>query len=936
MSRFASLALCVAVAMSVVVAGPADAQGATTGSIRGTVTDPGGGVMPGATVRAMSDALVSGQQAAITSGSGVYRFPSLPVGTYVIEASMPGFQAVRQEDVVVSLGQTLNVDLQLGDVTITEEIVVVADAVQVSTVDNSVGFNLGGSFIERQPIARDPTDLMNYAPGIQNDQAYGAPSTYQNAYNVDGVDVSDPELGSQWVLPSMDWVQEVQVAGLGADAEYGGFTGAVVNLVTKSGGNQLHGDARVYYSGSGLNSENAPEGAEGVNKVSSDVDASVSVGGPVIKDALWYFVSGNLRQRVVEPFFAEGAPTDDREDSDRTESRVLGKLTWQLNDSNKLMGMVDWDDVVHDYRGVGDLTMASASQRQESPNWVYNLSFESLINDSNFLAAKLTGYTGGDDRLPYGGLDVPGRYDLDTGFDWVNLDQASYKDVDRAALDLSWNLYADGLLSGSDSHSFKFGVNLERSSSDYVTRRNGGFTYVDDTYYGGDDGYGCSPLSNYFDDPTCALYSSDREGEWNLRTEMEGYHAYAQDAWQIGNFAVNLGVRYTKYVGNFADPVSEPTSGGSDVYDVDMWAPRVGFVWDILGSSKLVFKGHYGIYYEGLTVTMFDREASGDALSNTEYWDWDFDQGEFVFADEVVEAYADMDPNIEHPSVEQFVATVEYQLLKDMVVGIDYINRSYRDINAMVVSNVGDYDAYTTLPSPTDSPLAGGTLPFYELIAPQEFLITNPDIATREYESVALRARKRYSNGWSLDSSLVWSDSTGTADYAFAGYGTGFDDLNGFTNADGTLPFNSEWVFKVNASVDLPWTLTLSGFYQWRSGEYWTPYVRLRGLYFNDRSTVFMTPRGSEQYDDRSTLDLRLEKTIGLGNGMGLSFFVDAFNVLDNDTVTSVAQRWGDYYYDYVDPTDPEYNEWVQSSTYGTPLTIQTPREIRLGAKFSW
>ncbi len=936
MRRFASLALCVAVTLGLVGAGPADAQGTTNGSIRGTVTDPQGGVMPGATVRAMSDALVSGQQAAITSGSGVYRFPSLPVGTYVIEASMPGFQSVRQEGVVVSLGQTLNIDLRLGDVTISEEIVVVADAVQVSTVDNNVGFNLGESFIERQPIARDPTDLMNYAPGIQNDQAYGAPSTYQNAYNVDGVDVSDPELGSQWVLPSMDWVQEVQVAGLGADAEYGGFTGAVVNLVTKSGGNELHGDARVYYSGSGLNSENAPEGAEGVNKVSSDIDASVSFGGPVIKDALWYFVSGNLRQRVVEPFYSEDAPLDDREDSDRTESRVLGKLTWQLNDSNKLMGMVDWDDVLHDYRSVGDLTMASASLHQDSPNWVYALSFESLINDSNFLSAKLTGYTGSDDYTGYGGSNVPGRYDLDTGFEWVNVDQNSFKDVDRTALDLSWSLFADGLITDNDSHNFKFGVNLERSNSDYITRRNGGFTYVDDTYYGGADGFGCAPLSDYFDDPTCALYSSDREGEWNLRAEMEGYHGYVQDAWQVGNVAVNLGVRYTKYVGNFADPVSEPTSGGSDVYDVDMWAPRVGFVWDILGNSKLVFKGHYGIYYEGLTVTMFDREASGDALSNTEYWDWDFDQGDWVFYDEVIEASADMDRSIEHPSVEQFVATVEYQLLKDMVVGIDYINRSYKDINAMVVSNVGDYDAYTTLPSPTDSPLAGGTLPFYELVAPQEFLITNPDFATREYESVALRARKRYANGWSLDGSLVWSDSSGTADYGVAGYGTGFDDLNGFTNADGKLPYNSEWVFKLNASVDLPWALTLSGFYQWRSGEYWTPYVRLRGLYFNDRSTAFMTPRGSEQYDDRSTLDLRLEKAIRFGSGMGLSFFVDAFNVLDSDTVTAVSERWGDYYYDYIDPTDPEYNEWVESSTYGTPLSIQTPREIRLGAKFSW
>jgi hypothetical protein len=908
---------------------PVLAQGTTAGSIRGVVTDPSGGLMPGATVRVMSDALVSGQQAAMTSGSGVYRFPSLPVGIYTLEASMPGFQAVRQENVRVALGQTRSIDLELGDVTVSEEIVVVADAVQVSTVDNNVGFNLGDEFIERQPVSRDPTGLMNYAPGIQNDQAYGAPSTYQNAYNVDGVDVSDPELGSQWVLPSMDWVQEVQVAGLGADAEYGGFTGAVVNLVTKSGGNEVHGDVRAYYSGGGLNSENAPEGSEGVSSVDSDIDASVSLGGPVIRDELWYFVSGNMRQRAVEPFFSAGSPVNDQEDSDRTETRVLGKLTWQINESNQLRGFIDWDDAQHDYRGVGDFTLASASMKQESPNWVYSLGWDSLINSSNFLEAKITGYTGSDDRLPYNG-DLPNRYDSWEGFDWQNLEQTSMKDVDRMAIDAAWSLFADGLITGEDSHTFKFGVNYEQSNSDYITVRNGGFSYYDDSYY-------CDSIDDYFADPFCGVYSSTFGSEWNLKAEMEGLHFYAQDSWQVGNFAINLGVRYTQYTGNFADPISAPTNGGSDVYDQDLWAPRAGFVWDILGSGKLVFKTHYGIYYEGLTVTMFDREASGDALTDAVYLDYNFDTGEFdIPAGGSVEARATMDPDIEHPAVEQFIATFEYQLLDDMVVGIDYIQRDYQDINTMVVSNVGDYDAYTTLPSPSDSPLAGGTLPFFELIAPQEYLITNIDFATREYSSVALRAHKRYSHGWSLDGSLVWSDSTGTADYSLAGYGTGFDDLNGFTNADGTLPYNSEWVFKVNGSVDLPWDMVASGFYQWRSGEYYTPYVRLRGLYFNDRTTAFMTPRGSEQYDDRDVLDLRIEKRFDLGKTKALSIFVDAFNVLDSDKVTSVSERWGDYYYDYIDPTDPAYNEWVESSSYQDPLAIQTPREIRIGAKFSW
>ncbi len=694
-------AIVITVAVLVLSAGLVSAQSTTTGSIRGTVTDPNGDVMPGVTVRALSEALVSGQQAAVTSGAGVYRFPSLSVGDYVLEASMPGFQPVRQENIRVSLGQSLSIDLQLGDVTVSEEIVVVADAVQVSTVDNNVGFNLGENFIERQPLGRDPTAMMNYAPGIQNDQAYGAPSTYQNAYNVDGVDVSDPELGSQWVLPSMDWVEEMQVAGLGADAEYGGFTGAMVNLVTKSGGNEFHGDARLYYSGGGLNSENTPEGSEGANKVKSDIDGSASFGGPIIRDSLWYFVSGNMRQRVVEPFYTEGAPSDDQENSDRTESRVLGKLTWQINEANHLRGFVDWDDVVHDYRGVGDLTLASASQRQESPNYVYSVSWDSLINSNNFLEAKLTGYSGSDDRLAYHG-DISNHYDAETGFDWQNLEQATDKDVSRLAVDASWNLFADGVFTKNDSHSAKFGVNYEQSNSDYVSHRNGGFSYYDDSYY-------CDSIDDYFADPFCGIYSSTFGSEWNLKAEMEGFHFFAQDSWQVGNLAINVGVRYSKYIGNFKDPISAPTAGGSNVYDQDMWAPRIGLVWDILGSGKFVFKTHYGVYYEGMTVTMFDREASGDALSDAVYLDYNFDTGEFdIPAGGSVEARAQMDPRINHPSVDQFIATLEYQVMPDMVLGIDYIQRDYKNINTMVVSNDGDYDPQTTIASPVDSPAAGG------------------------------------------------------------------------------------------------------------------------------------------------------------------------------------------------------------------------------------
>ena len=895
---------------------PASAQGRTSGSIRGVVTDPDGLATPGVTVIAKSDALIGGRQVTVTSAQGVYRFPSLPPGVYEFEGALAGFQSILQQNVKIGLGQDIELNLQLGNLEMAEEIVVVANTVQVNTVSNASNFNMAEDFIERQPVSRDPTDLMNFAPGIENDQAYGAPSSSQNAYNVDGVDVSDPELGSQWVLPSMDWVQEVQVAGLGADAEYGGFTGAVVNLVTKSGGNQFHGDVRAYYSGGDLNSDNAPPGVEGTNKVSSDMDVSASFGGPVVHDKLWYFASGNYRDRAIEPFYSEGAPTDDRADNQRSWTRFLGKLTWQLNESNRVLFMVDSDDVVNDYRGVGDTVLASGAFRQDSPSLLFNASWESLITDSSFITAKVTGLSGGDDRQGYSG-DLSNQYDSDSGFDWANYWQTTNKDVERTAFDASWSLFADGLLSRNDSHNFKFGFVYEALKSEYVTEVNGGVWYYDRSRY-------CGSLDEYFDNPSCGAFSSYRGDEWNLKGTMDGLHFYAQDAWKVGRFAANLGVRYSQYTGKFTDVAGT-------IYDENMWAPRAGLVWDLFGTGKTALKAHYGRYYDGMSITLYDREISGDALSDTEIWDYNTATGEYddLWAVEV-QARAEMDPNIEHPYVDQFVATFEQQLGTNVVLGLDYIHRENHNINAMVVSNLDDYDAYIA----ANNPDYGTDVPFFELVAPQENLITNPDAATRTYDSVALRLRKRYSSGWSLDGSLVWSDLTGTANYGENGYGTGFDDLNGFVNADGRLPNNSEWVFKFTGSVDLPWRILLSGFFQFRTGEYWTPYAVFEGLWYNDNSRIFITDRGSEQYDSRSVLDLRLQKEFGLGGDMAIAIFVDAFNVLDSDTVTAVNQRWGWYTYEWE--THPQDSDWDPSSTFEDPLDIQTPREIRIGAKFSW
>ncbi len=895
---------------------PVAAQSSTTGSVRGTITDPQGGVLPGVTVIARSEVLVSGQQVAISGETGVYRFPSLPPGVYTIEANLDGFRPVRRDGIKVDIGvaQSLDLTLELG--AMTDEIVVIAEATQVSTVSNTVSFNLNTDFLDSIPLPRDVGALMNYTPGVNQGRAYGSPNSQGTAYNIDGVDVSDPASGQQWISPNFDWVQEVQVTGLGADAEYGGFTGGLVNVVTKSGGNEMHGDFSVYYSADSLNGENAPEGVVTGEALDTDWDASASLGGKLVQDKLWYFVSAQERRRDVNPFYNEGAPADEIGQYQREWHRYLAKLTSQVSDRTRLVGLLAVDNIETANRNAGEFVLASGAYTQDSPNWSYNATWETLVNDTNFLSVKLSGFKGTNDSLPGAGRNVPGHDDFfNSGFLWSNYTWTWLEDKDRLTLDASWSLFADGLLSADDSHTFKFGISYEDSNQDEVRTRNGGFTYVDDSYY-------CDALADYFADPFCGVFSSDRGNEINFHAAQDGLHVYAQDSWRMQRVTVNLGVRYSAYSGGFK-------GGNTSVYDVDMIAPRAGLVWDVTGDGSTALKLHYGRYYDALMAFMYDREVSGNVFTPLEFWDYNFDTGEFdIDAGGRPTGGALLDPNISHPYVDQYVLTLERQLSNTMKLGVDYVHRENSDIIAMVNTN-DDYDALLA----PDNPLTGGDLPFFELLSPQDFELTNPASATREYDAVFVRLTRRLADGWSFGASVVWSDLTGnTVDVD--GYEDAWEDANGLVNNDGKLPNHSEWEVKLNASVLLPWEINLSGYFTYLSGTYWTPYAQIRGLLDNDRTNVNLLPLGSEQLDDRKLVDVKLEKSFELGEELRLSVILDAFNLFNDDAVTGVQTRWGTYRYQW--DAHPEESYWQSSSAFAQPTAIEDPREVRIGVRLSF
>jgi hypothetical protein len=897
------------------LSGVASAQGSVTGNVQGIVKDPDGGGLPGATVTALSNALIRGRMTTTTDARGGWRFPALPPGTYAFEASMQGFKTSRRDGVRVGLGAALAIDLVLPLASVAAEAVVTAEAPLVSVVSNTVSTSFGGDYINKQAVPRNYYQVITTAPGVNADTgtsgsailAYGGTSESQNAFTLDGVNVADTGSGQHWVLPSIQWMEEIQIGGLGANAEYGGYTGGVINGVTKSGGNELKGAFEAYYQPDSFTSDNSDSTEDETFEFE---DYAFSLGGPVLKDRLWFFGS-------AEYWHQETTPVGATDTSDRKIPRFLGKLTFQANEKNRIFAMGEYDHVKNERRGIDALTLPEASRKQDGPGASFSVNWESILSSSNFLNVKLTGYDGNDDYLPYNGTGTAGHEDY-YGYTGIGLVNAKMQDLSHRHLvtgDVSWSLFKDGLFGKGDSHSFKFGALYEKASTTDEWRRNGGFTYYDDSSLCAGDTEE-EQIANYFRDPRCGWYErSTGYGEYEVHAEHDGFTFYAQDSMRLNRVTVNAGLRYTKYSAGWRDGFGNP-----DVYEVDFVDPRVGFAWDVFGDAKWAVKGHWGRYHSSMYTYLYDREISGHASvpDGDCYWDGEAwgDCGSSIPDEAPI-------GDVDHPYVDETLLTVEHQLGKDMAIGFDFIDRRFRSLMGLYNTN-DDYEPVTGIPNPF-----GGSLEVWTLNGDPVWSLTTDNPGYRDYDSLVLRFDKRYSKGWQLRSSLVWTDLKGNV-LKNNGYAPELEDRNGLVNADGRMDSSfNEWEFKLSGAVDLPFGIVASGQYTYLSGTYWTPYGDVRsyvdGNYYSGRN-VFLAERGSEQLDARNIVDLRLGWGTNVSGPLRLELSLECFNLLNTGKALTVDNYYGRY----------RSGKWSPYSAYGEALSIEAPRQLRAGVRLTF
>jgi hypothetical protein len=282
----------------------AAALAAPAGRLIGTVRGADGGVLPGATVTATSPATIGGPRTAASGPDGSFAIPGLDPGLYTVEVELDGFRASRLAGVRVSLDRSTAVFPRLETGELREQVTVTTDRPVIDPTRVATGQVFTAEFVDRSSIGADDRNVQSVvgsAAGLITTEITADPKVFgstagENVYLIDGLDTTDPYTATYGTNFNFDAIQEVSLLTAGFEAEYGRATGGVVNVITKSGGNDFHGTFDARYRNDSFAAKGQHFDPENAGKNSFLLPAA-TLGGPLLRDRLWFFGSAALEDR---------------------------------------------------------------------------------------------------------------------------------------------------------------------------------------------------------------------------------------------------------------------------------------------------------------------------------------------------------------------------------------------------------------------------------------------------------------------------------------------------------------------------------------------------------------------------------------------------------------------------------------------------------------
>jgi hypothetical protein len=619
-----------------------------TGDITGKVTDNTGAVLPGVAVTLTGTTLIQPQNA-VTSETGTYNFPRLPIGTYAVRFELPGFKTVVRDGVRVTLGFTAQIDQQLEISTVQETVTVSGESPVVDTKSTAARTTFDLEMLQNLPSARDPWVMLERVPNItmdrinvggsQSGQQSGyisrGSSTGNNKWALDGVDITDMSAtGASPIYYDFDMFQEMQVTTGGADASQ--QTGGVgINFVTKSGTNRFKGMGRLYNTNDRFQADNVTDeiraaGAGSGAPIQNINDFGFELGGPMKRDKLWFWGSyGKQDIKVGVVGFYKNTPTcrppglttaqigrtldtETLRSCLATDLTTLNnynwKVTWSPIRNNRFNFQNTWAEKVRNARDASDTRPLETAYRQKAvdktfgpfgwetgPSPVWKGSDQHVFSD-RFLAEIQLAHIGNNFTLTFQDpeqRDIQPRFDIATGI-WARSFNESIFLRPTDSIDLTSSYFLPGTLGGD--HAFKAGYRYRWARGESISHTGG------------------NAVARYSNASTTCATAADacnvdlfRDGWTNYA--LFTHAAYLQDTLTINRLTLNLGVRWDRQSDEAlpttvaANPLFPGVMPAIDFPGIDsgvVWndvSPRLGFTFDLSGTGRSLFRGSYAVYF---------------------------------------------------------------------------------------------------------------------------------------------------------------------------------------------------------------------------------------------------------------------------------------------------------------------------------------------------
>jgi Carboxypeptidase regulatory-like domain/TonB dependent receptor/TonB-dependent Receptor Plug Domain len=771
---------------------PAAAQ-EQTGAITGTVKDSSGAVLPGVTVEAHHLALAAVAASTTTDAAGVYRFPALQPGKYDIIAKLQGFTPAKVASVDLRLGKLLSADLVLNVGSLSETVQVSAETPIIDVKQSARGTNITSEEFERLPKGRDFTSIVTQAPGANNEPRSGGisidgSSAAENRFIIDGAETTNVVDGTSGKNLITDFVEEVQVKSSGYQAEYGGSTGGVINVVTKSGTNRFRGDLLSYFSGDNLESAFRPNlrlvpiNSRLAEYVTYPEDSftrfepGFDIGGPIVRDRLWFFGSflpsfTDTDRTVTARADGVTRTTNQKIKTYYSSNNVTGQATNNLRLKFAVnMSPQKREGLLPNLDGTTSPTAVLGIDRKQ-PNYSYSGSADYVIN-SGWFAGIRGGYftrdvqdTGVFEGTRYvfsnstniGMAGVPANLQQATGYSNAVTNSKTTKDKNERfnlQADTTWYMNLGG------THTFKAGAQWDYIAQDIVSGNTGNVINLNwDKALSGQRGtFGYYEVISNGVLPDLGFITQGKVGNTN-------FGLFIQDSWTINSrFTLNLGLRtenesVPSYAidPNLPDPAIEFKFG-------DKLAPRVGFAWDLMGDGKNKVYGSWGIFYDILKLELGLTSFGGDKWISYYYTldtpDWqNLDTsgcptscpGRFLNATDFRHPSNEaIDPDIDPMKLQEAVIGFERELNARMAVGLRYVHKQVD----VAIEDIGSYDPAIGETYIIGNPGFHSAANFTPVGMTQA--IAYPK-AVRDYDAVEASFDKRFADNWSLRASYTWS-----------------------------------------------------------------------------------------------------------------------------------------------------------------------------------